>query len=73
MYNTCYEEEMQEIVHLGKYKETVKLAQLCIMCSKINSHLFSLHVSESAACVCGHNVRDSRLITLPDLFLSLRI
>ena len=28
-------------------------------CSKLNAHLFSLHVSPTAECVCGHDIEDS--------------
>ena len=48
-----------ELFTVGKCKEHVKHSQLCNKCSKRKSHLFSLHVSDSAACLCGHNVEDS--------------
>ncbi len=39
--------------------ENIKHAQLRLKCSKLNSHLFDLHVMDSPACLCGHNVEDS--------------
>ena len=30
-----------------------------MQCSKLNYHLFLLHVVDSPACVCGHNIEDS--------------
>ena len=45
--------------NVGKHVENVKHAQLHMKCSKLNSQLFSLHISVSVACVCGHNVQDS--------------
>ena len=37
----------------------MKHAQLRMNCSKLNAHLFSLHVSDTAECVCGHDIEDS--------------
>ena len=37
----------------------VKHAQLRMKCGKLNFHLFSLHVVDSPACLCGHNREDS--------------
>ena len=34
-------------------------AQLRLRCSKLNAHLFSLHVAESPACLCGCINEDS--------------
>ena len=51
-------EKGSELFKVGKCKENVKHAQLCMKCSKCNSHLFSVCVIDSAACVCGHNVED---------------
>ena len=28
-------------------------------CTKVNSHLFNLHVIDSTSCTCGHNVEDN--------------
>ncbi len=47
-----------ELFNYGKRKENIKHAQMRLNCSKLNSHLYSLHVSESPACLCGHNVED---------------
>jgi len=30
-----------------------------MQCSKLNAHLFKLHVIESPSCFCGHNIEDS--------------
>ena len=37
----------------------IKHAQLRMKCSKLNSHLFSLHVVDSPACPCGNDCEDS--------------
>ena len=47
-----------ELLNYGKQKENIKHAQMQLKCSKLNSHLYSLHVSDSPACLCGHNVED---------------
>ena len=43
----------------GKRTNNVKHAQLRMNCSKLNAHLFSLHVIPSPECVCGHDREDS--------------
>jgi hypothetical protein len=43
----------------GERSVSVKLAQLRMECSKLNSHLFKLHVSNSRACSCGFNNEDA--------------
>ena len=47
-----------ELLNYGKRKENIKHAQMRLKCSKLNSHLYSLHVCGSPACLCGHNVED---------------
>ena len=34
-------------------------SQLRLKCSKLNAHLFSLHVVDSPSCLCGFNYEDS--------------
>ena len=43
----------------GKRLNNIKHAQLRMNCSKLNAHLFSLHVSDTAECACGHGMEDS--------------
>ena len=48
-----------ELFHVGSAKETVKRAHLQMKCSKLNAHLCALHVADSPAYLCGHNIEDS--------------
>ena len=43
---------------MEKRETSVKHAQLRMNCSKLNYHLFLLHVLESPECPCGHNCED---------------
>jgi hypothetical protein len=43
----------------GPRDANVKHAQLRMQCSKLNMHLFQLHVTDSPACPCGHLLEDS--------------
>ena len=47
------------LFYLGSRTNNVKLAQLRMNCSKLNAHLFSLHVIDSPRCVCGFAVEDA--------------
>ena len=42
----------------GHRNVNVRHAQLRMQCSKLNSHLFQLHVTESPACTCGAESED---------------
>ena len=55
----------------GARSANVKHAQLRMNCSKLNSHLFSLHVIDSPQCECGHNIEDSNhyLLECPMYFI----
>ncbi len=44
---------------VGSRDANIKHAQLRMKCSKLNDHLFNLHVIESSACPCGHKVESS--------------
>ena len=48
-----------ELYNSGKRRENINHAQLRLNCSKLNAHLFSLHVIDSPACLCGNNYEDS--------------
>ena len=48
-----------ELFYYGERKANIIHAQLRMKCSKLNAHLFSLHVVDSPACPCGHNFEDS--------------
>ena len=52
-YRSC------ELFNFGNRETSVKLAQLRMKCSKLNGHLFDLHVIESASCTCGFNIEDT--------------
>ena len=43
----------------GSRSSGIKHAQLRMKCSKLNFHLFSLHVADSPACPCGNDCEDS--------------
>ena len=51
--------ERNKLFYFGKRAENVIHAQLRLSCSKLNSHLFALHVVDSPACICGHDNEDS--------------
>jgi hypothetical protein len=48
-----------ELYNLGARDLNIKHAQLRMNCSKLNSHLFSLHVVDSPECPCGFNHEDN--------------
>ena len=47
------------LFYLGSRSNNVKLAQLRMNCSKLNEHLFLLHVVDSPRCACGFGVEDT--------------
>ena len=47
------------LLYHGSRINSMKHAQLRMNCSKLNFHLYSLHVLESPVCICGHNCEDS--------------
>ena len=51
--------ERKHLFYVGKRNVNILHAQLRLGCSKLNSHLFSLHVIDSPACICGSNNEDS--------------
>ena len=48
-----------ELYNFGNRIENVKHAQLRMNCSKLNAHLYSLHVVDSPNCLCGNGIEDS--------------
>jgi hypothetical protein len=52
------------LYYLGERSVNVKHAQLRLKCSKLNAHLFLLHVTDSPQCACGHNIEDSEHYSL---------
>ena len=62
-----------ELYYLGERQVNIKHAQLRLECSKLNAHLYSLHVVDSPACICGNDYEDSShfLLACP-LFLDIR-
>jgi hypothetical protein len=51
--------EQNQLYYLGDRHVNIKHAQLRLRCSKLNAHLFLLHVIESPDCTCGHNMEDN--------------
>ena len=48
-----------ELYNYGKRKLNVIHSQMRMLCSKLNSHLFSLHVIDLPRCNCGFNEEDN--------------
>jgi hypothetical protein len=42
----------------GSRTTNIKHAQLRMNCSKLNSHLYSLHVVDNPMCICGSDYED---------------
>lgn len=49
----------KSLYYEGKRSDNIKHAQLRMNCSKLNAHLFFLHVSDTKQCSCGHDTEDS--------------
>lgn len=47
------------LFYFGRRETQIKHAQLRMKCSKLNAHLFNLHVTESPDCHCGFNCEDT--------------
>ena len=47
-----------QLLYYGNRVSNIKHAQLRMQCSKLNYHLFLLHVRASYDCTCGHNRED---------------
>ena len=56
---TSMKTKCNELFYLGSRRENIFHAQLRMQCSKLNAHLFNLHVVDSPSCLCGHNFEDS--------------
>ena len=62
------------LLYYGSRTNNYKHAQLRMKCSKLNFHLYSLHVLDSPACPCGHNREDSsHYLLLCPLYFQARI
>lgn len=48
-----------ELCNYGNRKENIQHSQLRLSCSKLNAHLFALHVVDSPSCNCGYVYEDS--------------
>ena len=48
-----------QLYNVGNRINNVKHAQLRMNCSKLNAHLFQLHVTDTMQCPCGYDVEDS--------------
>ena len=70
---TSMKKKSIELYQIGKRRENINHAQLRLKCSKLNAHLFSLHVIDSPGCICGHDIEDSDhfLLHCP-LYLNIR-
>ena len=51
--------EPNDVYYFGNRLLNIKHAQLRMHCSKLNAHLFSLHVVASPGCLCGYVNEDS--------------
>ena len=47
-----------KLYQFGQRTQNIKHAQLRLRCSKLNAHLFLLHVKDSPSCACGFNFED---------------
>ena len=47
------------LFYLGQRKFNIIHAQLCMNCSNLSAHLYSLHVVNSPACICSHTAEDT--------------
>ena len=47
------------LFYLGSRDNNVKHAQLRLKCSKLNQHLYLLHVIDSPSCLCGNSIEDN--------------
>ena len=53
------QENANELYYLGTRSTNIKHAQLRLNCSKLNSHLYALHVLDNPACQCGSDNEDT--------------
>ena len=53
------ENSCNNLFYFGRRETQIKHAQLRMKCSKLNAHLFNLHVTESPDCHCGFNCEDT--------------
>jgi hypothetical protein len=49
----------RNLYNLGYRSIAIKHAQLRMGCSRLNSHLYHLHVLDSPSCQCGFNFEDA--------------
>jgi len=47
------------LFYTGIRDQNIKHAQMRLKCSRLNAHLFSLHVTDSPRCSCGYDYEDS--------------
>jgi len=57
--NTLMQHIRPSLFYFGDRELSIKHAQLRMKCSKLNHHLYLLHVIDSPACPCSHNYEDS--------------
>ena len=57
--NKLNEYKPNELFFEGTREVNIKHAQLRMKCSKLNYHLFLLHVTDSSACPCGFDTEDA--------------
>ena len=57
--NSLMKRASPSLFYHGSRSSGIKHAQLRMKCSKLNFHLFSLHVVDSPACPCGNDCEDS--------------
>ena len=49
-----------DLFNFGRRDVNIKHAQLRLQCSKLNFHLFNLHVIDSPSCDCGNAIEDCK-------------
>ena len=57
--NSLMKRPSPSLFYHGSRSSGIKHAQVRMKCSKLNFHLFSLHVVDSPACPCGNDCEDS--------------
>ena len=62
-----------ELYNHGARKLNIKHSQMRMLCSKLNSHIFSLHVIDSIGCQCGFNKQDNNhfLLYCPQMITAI--
>jgi hypothetical protein len=73
--NSLMQNNKPQLLYYGNRASNIKHSQLRMQCSKLNYHLFLLHVRASYECTCGYNREDVNhyLLQCPFYFQSRNI